>query len=358
MTKDDKSVSPDQDLLSYQFRRQLFRDGVIHDPNAHLRPLTGGVSSDIYLVEDGDRRMVAKRALATLRVQEPWTADVSRNRVEMEALRFIGGLVPNVAPKLLVADPNKNYFVMEYFDARFLNWKQLLLSGTCCDIHARIAGGTLGVLHRRTWGITALAAKLGQWKDFRQLRTAPYLEVLADKHPTIATAIAVQIDYLRDSPHKCLVHGDYSPKNILFCDSQLVVLDWEVAWFGEPAFDIAFLLNHLLLKAILHKQQAADLTHLALVAWRAYAENIGTENFNLVAPAVLQLLPLLMLARVDGKSPVEYLCEDIDKDMVRQFALKSIFKRWSSMEEFCAAYTEFIKDHSHENYGHHRLPDI
>ncbi len=332
-----------------QFRQQLFRDGVISNPNARLMPLAGGVSSDIYLVEDGDKRLVAKRALGKLRVKEEWTADISRNRVEIEALRLMGHLLSNVAPRLLAAHGDQGYFIMEFMDERFVNWKHLLLNGQCGESHARIAGGTLGVLHRRTWAMTELTETLGKWEDFRQLRVSPYFEVLASKHPTIANAVAVQIGHLRHSPHKSLVHGDYSPKNMLFCDSQLVVLDWEVAWFGDPAFDIAFLLNHLLLKAIHRQPQAQQFVHLAQIAWRAYAENIGMEKFKFIAPTVPALLPLLLLARIDGKSPVEYLTRESDKELVRRFALNSILSPRPTTEALCLAFSDFIKDHAGEN---------
>ncbi|MGC9259170.1 MAG: phosphotransferase family protein [Phycisphaerae bacterium] len=341
-----------------EFRKQLFRDGIIHNPNARLMPLAGGVSSDIYLVDDGGRYLVAKRALAKLRVREEWTADISRNHVEIAALRVMERLLPNLAPKLLAAPADKGYLVMEYLDTRFANWKQLLLNGQCLDLHARTAGGALGTLHQRTWGMAELAPTLGKWKDFRQLRVSPYLEALASKHPSIVGTVSAQIDHLRHCPQKCLVHGDYSPKNMLFRDSQLVILDWEVAWFGDPSFDISFLLNHLLLKAIRRKRQAADFVHLALVAWQAYADNLGREKFNVVASAVPRLLPMLMLARVDGKSPVEYLTHGIDQDIARRFALNSIVSPWSNTEQLCAAFAAFIEDIDHEHNRNYSLPDV
>jgi len=301
------------------FRRLLLEDGIIGQ-KATLTALTGGVSSDIYLIDDNGRQSVVKRALAKLRVQDDWIADVSRNRFELEYLRLVGSLVPQAVPRVLEARPEHGYFTMAYLGRGFDNWKTKLLSGVCTPQHAEQAGHVLGTIHRHTWADPAIEARFKTDQNFHQLRVDPYLLTTARRHPSLAGLIQAQAKRV-ESTHLALVHGDYSPKNILVGQDRLVVLDCEAAWFGDPSFDVAFLLNHLLLKALhLPNKHQHAMLQLAKTVWSAYANAIGKEHAPIVQHPLPTLLPMLMLARVDGKSPVEYLTAP-QQDQVRRFVL-------------------------------------
>jgi Ser/Thr protein kinase RdoA (MazF antagonist) len=102
----------------------------------------------------------------------------------------------------------------------------------------------------------------------------------------------------------------------------MVVLDCEVAWYGDPAFDLAFLLNHLHLKGLLH----AGLRGLV----EAFVEAYGAEEELRRRTAIL--LPMLMLARVDGKSPVEYLTPE-QRQHVREFTRPRIAEAVDSLDK-------------------------
>lgn len=138
--------------------------------------------------------------------------------------------------------------------------------------------------------------------------------------------------------HLALVHGDVSPKNILMGKENPIFLDAETAWFGDPAFDLAFCLNHFLLKSVFRSMSVKDYlacfesftnNYLGEVNWEP-SENIETRAAN--------LLPILLLARVDGKSPVEYLTNESAKNQIRKIAseiflhqpkkLSEIVNRW------------------------------
>jgi hypothetical protein len=107
--------------------------------------------------------------------------------------------------------------------------------------------------------------------------------------------------------HLAVVHGDVSPKNILLGPHGPVLLDAECGWFGDPAFDLAFCLNHLLLKAVILPDHTARLHRSARLLLDRYARHIDWEPAADLMGRVAALLPLLALARVDGASPVEYL---------------------------------------------------
>ena len=118
-----------------------------------------------------------------------------------------------------------------------------------------------------------------------------------------------------------LVHGDVSPKNILVGPRGPVFVDAECAWFGDPAFDLAFCLNHLLLKCV-HRPARTD---AFLGAYRALADTylagVTWEPAAAVEARAATLLDGLLLARVDGKSPVEYLRTEPQRARVREFAM-------------------------------------
>ncbi len=301
------------------FLDQLRRDGRVRDPQARLTPLSGGVSSEIYLVEDGGERFVVKRALARLKVRDEWFADVGRNASEHDFLGCVGGFLPEAVPGLRFHEPAAGYFGMEFLGDGFANWKTLLLAGVCEPAHARLAGHILGTIHRQTAGREDLRRRFDTTTNFHQLRTAPYLLTTGERHPDLQTIFADEARRL-EATRECLVHGDFSPKNILVRGDRLVLLDCEVAWFGDPAFDVAFLLNHLLLKGLFHAPREPGLAALAAGFWRSYLDArpyLGEEW----EACVTRLLPLLMLARVDGKSPVEYLAPtraQFVRDFVRE----------------------------------------
>ena len=76
----------------------------------------------------------------------------------------------------------------------------------------------------------------------------------------------------------------------------------------DPAFDVAFMLNHLLLKR-LHVPEAGDgIERSARDFWGAYRSTSAAELLPDLS-YVLGHVGCLMVARVDGKSPAEYLRE-------------------------------------------------
>lgn len=327
------------------FRRQLLAAGLIRDANAVLLPLSGGVSSDIYRIEESGKVLVVKRALSKLKVADDWFADVSRNRFEQAYLERVGRLMPGAVPRIRFADPDAGWFAMDWL-VGFSNWKALLMDGLCNPATARLAARILGTIHRATWNDFDLRSEFETTENFRQLRVDPYLMTSAARAVDPALAGAIRAEAIRlTATRLCLVHGDFSPKNLLVRDDRLVVLDCEVAWFGDPAFDIAFLLNHLLLKALLFDARRDDYAMLALAAWREYCETMGAICVEKVAP----LLAMLMLARVDGKSPAEYLTDEAKRQAIREFVAEAVLvRKTADPAELIIDWTGWIGD----RFGH------
>lgn len=313
----------DDDLRDYLSRRGLTTCG-----NVRFTPLRGGVSSDIWLVEQQATHaapFVVKRARPRLDVPGEWFADVSRNRFEQEFLAYVGAFLPGTVPRVLHANREHGLFAMEYL-AGHVTWKSLLMQNSVVEDHAVRAGRLLATIHRRSWNDPEARQRFQSLANFQQLRIEPYLLTAGQRHPSLQPMFEAEACRLA-ATSLCLVHGDFSPKNIMIAPAtpgSMVLIDCEVAWFGDPAFDIAFLLNHLFLKALLFRDSPGPFLELPARAWQAYlAESEPSMHVGLDA-RVARLLLMLLLARIDGKSPVEYLRDEADKQSVRVFVSRHL----------------------------------
>jgi len=253
-------------------------------------------------------------------VAQVWTAPVSRNASEVGWMIEAARIVPAAVPQILAHDARAGIFAMSYLDpARHPVWKQELRRGHAQPSFASEVGATLGAIHAGTAGSEDLAQRFSTDATVQAIRIEPCLEATARVHADRADAL-LDLAGRTLSTKRALVHGDVSPKNILVGPNGPVFLDAECAWYGDPAFDLAFCLNHLLLKCV-WTPSAADRfltcfdalaeSYLAAVDWEPRAE---------VEARAASLLPGLLLARIDGKSPVEYISDDGARDRVRRVA--------------------------------------
>ncbi len=299
---------------------------LIEDKHPTVEMLTGGVSSDVMLINSGGKAFVLKRALPKLRVKDQWYADVRRNQTEYDCLRFLGHILPESVPTVLHHNPTLNYFCMEYLGSDYSNYKTMLLSGDQQPTIARRAAYILAVLHQRSWHNEQTAANFETTDQFWSLRLDPYLVTAARRNAALRKELTSEADRIA-ATRVALVQGDFSPKNILVGEHRLVILDCEAAWYGDPAFDVAFFLNHFMLKAVHLLQWCNGFLSLAEEAWRSYQQTLGVTRTNSIDKRVARLLPMLMLARVDGKSTVEYLGDEPKRTLIRNFAHQQILDR-------------------------------
>lgn len=293
-----------------------------------VEPLTGGVSSDIVRVTLSDgRRFCAKRALSQLKVAATWEAPLERNHYEIAWLRRAGSIVPGSAPQVIAEDREHGIALLEYLPpADYSLWKSDLLAGKADpDVPLHVASA-LGRIHAATMHDRDLAREFATDHLFDSLRLDPYLRFTADRYPDLRQRMLDVLD-VTASTRMALVHGDVSPKNILVSkrDGHPVLLDAECAWYGDPAFDAAFCLNHLILKSIhlpaIGRKLLAQAAAFA-ETWLGHFPQVGGVRGEL-NDRVAALLPCLMLARVDGKSPVEYL-DEVGKEAIRLRAIPLI----------------------------------
>ena len=297
--------------------------------------LSGGVSSDIWRVELRSGPICVKRALPRLRVEQLWEVPVERNRYERMWMETANAIIPGVAPKVLASD-DSGCFAMELL-AEIPLWKAELAEGRADREFAAKVGRCLARIHSATAGDKECAAKFDTDSNFHAIRLEPYLLAAGRANAALEGQLR-ELSERTAGTKRALVHGDVSPKNILIGPAGPVFLDAECAWYGDPAFDLAFCLNHLLLKGLWVPVRRKAFLQCYDVLSEAYLGGVDWEPRAAIEMRAATLLPGLLLARVDGKSPVEYLKSDADKEFVREIAGRFLRAPPATLAELRAAW--------------------
>jgi hypothetical protein len=303
-----------------------------------ITTLAGGVSNRTVLVSrPTGESWVIKQALEKLRVAVDWFSDPRRIEREALGLKHLAEIAPpgTITP-LIFEDPANHLLAMQAVPQPHANWKSLLMAGRINPAHVAQFARLLATIHRRGYERRIEFGQLFADRSFfESLRIEPYYRYTARQAPETYTFFK-QLILDTSFRQLTLVHGDYSPKNVLIrgmmndeCrmmsddtalanrdphslfithPSSLVLLDHEVIHFGDPAFDLGFSLTHFLSKGHhlpAHRPAFADAARLY---WRTYRDTLGDFRWtaDLEEFAVRHTLAC-MLARVAGRSPLEYL---------------------------------------------------
>ena len=321
--------------------RTLAAMGLPHD-DLRIERLSGGVSCDVYRVDLAGKTICVKRALPKLRVKADWRAPAERASSEVAWLKLAAAIVPGSAPAVLGEDRARHIFAMEFFPPdRFPVWKDELAKGVIDVGFAAKVGTTIGRIHGATAGRKDIAQAFANDAQFLALRLDPFLLYVADKHPDAADGLRATAESVA-SARIALMHGDVSPKNILVGPHGPVFLDAETTCYGDPAFDLAFCLNHLLLKCIWHPEGTNGYLQSFAALKTAYLAQVDWEGPRQLEARTARLLPALTLARIDGKSPVEYLTEP-QRDRVRAEAVRLLENNPGAIDAIAARWTAFAK---------------
>jgi len=303
-----------------------------------VQPLSGGVASDIAKVTTfggagSETSYCVKFALPKLRVKADWFAPVERNFAEYSWLKTVAAIAPEASIDLYGHSAHHNGFVMSYLegDDTYL-LKSVLLAGGGQAEQAEAIGQLLGKIHAHASTTSFSRDGFYNQDDFYAIRIEPYLVHTARSYPEHSAAFQRMADQLYES-EAVLIHGDVSPKNILFQNNRPYLLDAECATMGDASFDVCFCLNHFILKAVHVPGCLARYLSFCTRFWAAYRGYVAGEEVKHLEARVLKLLPMMMLARVDGKSPVEYLTEE-EQAHIRQIALPLLEAPTASLHEF------------------------
>ena len=282
--------------------------------NATVEVLTGGVSCVVLAVKSNEREVVVKQALPELKTKAKWVADQRRAIVEAEAMRIYQSITPDSVPELIDCDEANFTLTMSRLPKTCTNWKQDMLEGRIHPEMGEKLGKILAQWHNATAIDAAIKTKFMEGELFEQLRVSPFYRAVANKNPNLQQVINSLIVEIT-TEKIALVHGDFSPKNILAtADHSPIILDFEVAHTGNPVFDLAFVSAHLLCKTI-RTQSAAEkavITSTALKFLNSYRQTSRVS----IAKSLPQHVALIALARVEGVSPVNYLDDRAQQKLV------------------------------------------
>jgi aminoglycoside phosphotransferase (APT) family kinase protein len=291
-----------------------------HGEQCICEPLSGGVSSDIWQVTVGSKRYCLKRALPRLKVAQLWEAPVGRNRFEWQWFRTAGAICPDSVPSLVAHDQEAGLFVMDYLDPKdYPPWKNQLRDGLVHEHTAERVAERLLQIHAATADSEEVAYQFATDDSFHAIRLEPYLVATGRVHPDLEKNLDALVATTA-STKRAIVHGDISPKNILVGPKGPIFIDAECAWYGDPAFDAAFCLNHLLLKCLWRPQYSRAFLACFDCFAATYLRGVSWEPRASIETRIAHLLPALFLGRIDGKSPIEYVTGERDKNRVRGIA--------------------------------------
>jgi 5-methylthioribose kinase len=313
------------------------------DEHPAVTPLTGGISSLIVRVDTARGPICVKRALPKLKVAVEWLAPVERNSAEVAWMRAAAAVAPDFVPRILGEDRIGQSFAMAYLDpTAYPVWKEQLRDGIVDRSVAESVAARLACVHAATARRDDMAQTFANDATFFAIRLEPYFAAAAGVHPDLAPVLGRLIETTAHTK-LAVVHGDVSPKNILVGPRGPLLLDAECAWYGDPAFDVAFCLAHLMLKCIWRPAFAAAYLSCFERFAATYLPAVVWEPAPALEERTCRLLAGMLLARVDGKSPVEYLVDHIDRERVRRFARGFLLEPASRLDAMRAAWTVEVR---------------
>ena len=317
-----------------EVKKYLIEQGIVHeDSEPIVEHLSGGVTCRVWKISVDQDRWVIKQALEKLNVKADWFSDVERIHREHEVMKQLELILPDCnVPKVLHVDYVNHIYLMTCAEEGVQTWKDLLMQGIFNADTAKSAADILTRIHSQSFKIDEkIKPAFSDQKYFNQLRIDPFHRFLIQKYPELSAEINGLIEELTGQKI-CLVHGDFSPKNMLVEKSgSIVLIDYEVAHWGNPVFDLAYCLGHLILKAW-HLKKPDEMLELIGVFLANYKGQVNN---------LLPHLGLMLLARVDGKSPVNYIEDENLKQIIRDTAINWIKGKNQGLNVFEAIKKQF-----------------
>ena len=290
-------------------KQALWLDSISNNKILKYSRLKGGVSSEVYKVVTKKNIYCIKRSLKKLLVQKEWIVDQNRIYYEYLWLVHCKKILKQNVPVIYDFNKEENYIIMEYLDnTKYKTLKELYFE-------KKINFSTIKSISKHLYKIHSLSNDVKTMKIFRRnnqnffdLRLDPYFNEVARVFPELNDKVK-QINKSYRENSSTLVHGDFSPKNILIGKNRILYLDAECCNYGDPVFDLVFFSNHLLIKSMYFESKKKEFLEAFKIFYNHYLKNFNKKNKINYLKRIIDMIPIMLLARVDGKSPVEYIKE-------------------------------------------------
>ncbi len=315
-------------INKHNIREYLLQRGVISkEKSLIVHPLSGGVSSTLLKLIINGRCFVLKQPLAKLKVSVEWSAPLWRSHVEAKCIRFLSTILPRGAvPKIILEDPVNHVIIMSCVSGGAVLWRDALMKGKVDPKVAEKAGFYLAIIQNKTFNDSSIKE---QFCGYPLGKIDAYYKAIKPVHPDLKEQIEDVTNFSMNN-RNVLMLSDFNPKNIFVKNNRITLIDLEGAHWGDQSFDPALLMTHLLLKSIFNchiKKRYFEAVH---AFWRAYRGSLRSSIKDLEAKVVMHI-GALMLARVNGKSPVKYLNER-GRATARSLGREILFKRYSTVQ--------------------------
>jgi hypothetical protein len=324
-------------LEAYLLKKEIVSEAAGYS----IKYCKGGVSGTVAFVYAGGKPLIIKQALGQLKVKEEWLCDPNRMGIEYRSNEIYHRIVPDCAPEVYFYDGENYIYGREAVPEDCSMWKADLMDGLLDFAVAEKAIKTLSLVHNGCASDREIAEVFADKTIFYELRISPYIEFTVEKYPELKDFADPIVVELMESGIT-LIHGDFSPKNIMVNGRGISVLDYEVAHYGHPSFDLAFFSNHFILKAVKNRQWAGAYLSMLEYMLEIYFSRVSYMPARDLENGFVRLLSLMMLARVDGKSPAEYITKEGDKALIRTMAFEIIDRNLSGYGEAISLFSEHI----------------
>ncbi len=314
-------------------QNSLWLNSINQEKIVSYKRLKGGVSSEVYKVKTKNNYYCIKRCLNKLLVKKKWIVDVNRIAYEYLWLEHCNKILKKNIPHTYIYDEKNKYIVMEYFDNKnFSTLKQLYFRKKVSLNTIKSISKHLFKIHQDSKNLKIKKKFSGNKKNFFDLRLDAYFNEVGRVYPNYKKYInKINKNYYENS--STLIHGDFSPKNILIGNKKIIYIDAECCNYGDPVFDLVFFSNHLLIKSIVIKDCKKKFLKGYKIFYNEYLRKINQNNLKKFVERIIKMTPIMLLARIDGKSPVEYIKSNNIKDLIRLKSFKLLNEKIDSIDD-------------------------
>ncbi len=321
-------------------KKALWLESINQEKIIEYKKLKGGVSSEVYYVKTHNNNYCIKRSLKKLLVKKKWIVNTNRIKFEYLWLKNCKNLLNNNIPKTYEFNDKKKYIIMEYLDQlEYKTLKELYFEGKINIKTIKLISKHLYKIHSNSNSLDFKKTFEGNSKNFYDLRIDPYFNEVGRVYPKYKSYISnINKEYFKYSTS--LVHGDFSPKNILIGKNKILYIDAECSNFGDPVFDLVFFSNHLLIKSIFFKENSEKFAKSYMIFYKEYLKELSKKSYNAYLNRIIKMTPIMLLARIDGKSPVEYIKTNKLKNIIRKNAFKLLSRKIENLKDIITVINE------------------